>query len=150
MNIAQLTEIVSTADNKYIIEKMKEFGYTDCGRTKVQKNLNMAALFLGYLTETEEYINEQTSLIFKGGLYTGVQNHEAFEFIVIASYDSNNPYPVTLHTWARRAYAVTQPTETAVAEDEDGGKRKKKKIKKTKVVTTVEETTEIDPDQELE
>ncbi len=101
MTIAQLTEIVSLVDGKLIKERLKAEGYTDCGKRKVNKEINLAAQFLGTMTETGEYTVEQGAYNYKGVIYSNVQNHEGYQFIIIVISDSKNVYPMELSTWAK-------------------------------------------------
>ena len=102
MTIAQLTEIVSTGDKKHIQDQLKQQGYTNCFKKKYTQAVDKAALFLGDLQETELFADEPNNLTYQGGIYTGVQNHENFEFINICVGNLADGYPLEITTWGKQ------------------------------------------------
>ncbi len=101
MTLAQLNEIVVSADKKAITKQLKELGCFDCKKHREYSKINLETLFDGELRETEEFPDGKNKRLYQGGIITQVNGYEQLEFVLININDNKNAFPIDILIWAK-------------------------------------------------
>lgn len=96
MQIEQLKEIISVADRRAILKKLKALGFGDCARSKKYRNFPLPVIFNGDEQSTDWIENPENDKMFKAYIFSLVAGAEQTTFIVLETNKVNRKKDISL------------------------------------------------------